>query len=397
MSISWASNVTYPVNLYGVIPHGTAFSLPISQTSGTDSYDWTVDIASGTDFVLLMSDAGPYQTGGSTGLLTVGSGNTNCMDSSSPASVTTSASSTSASATSSSTSAASASASVAGVGGSSSGGTSESGPSSSNHTGAIAGGAVGGVAFLVLLALLLFCCIRRRARTKGEKSDPAIKSYGVASGSEKRASRRPMDLLAGRGRVASDEEVGGGRGDGVTENYQPSPFRYPSPPSTPAGPGVVGALGGAATGAALGGAAMAGRSEKANQPSSPIVSAPFAAVAQRHSEDSQHSRHTQTNTNTYGSSTPPTQSATPPQQVPPPPSTQSEMAATDVATAGHGVRRGDSIRKTPSMQQLAVPSSPGLGGGIAENQGPGGRRLPDVPGRSDATRFVQHEDSGQVV
>jgi hypothetical protein len=403
MSIQWNSNVTYPVSLYGLIPSGSAFSLPISQTPGTDTYDFTVDIASGTQFLLFMSDNGPYQTGGSTSLLTVNSGNTNCMNSSSPSSATSSASarasstsaSTSSSINSSSSSSSSPSSSasnIAGVGGSSVGGATTGGgkSSSSSHTGAIVGGAVGGVAFLVLLALLLFCCVRRRARSKEGGADPAIKSYGVASGGEKagRGRRGPMDLLATRGRVASDEGEGPASGRAVGgEVYEPSPFRYPSPPQTPnANHGLglgAGTGAGAGVGAALAGAGLAGAmSEKTTTPG-----------RTRHSTNSDNAPSpllTSTANTTPPSGTGISNSSAPP-------TTYSGAGATD----GHASspRRGDSIRKAPSLQQMnvqSIPSSPGLGGGIRES-GEGGRPLPEVPTRGDVTRFVQHEDSGQVV
>ncbi|RXK35595.1 hypothetical protein M231_07125 [Tremella mesenterica] len=232
-TISWNNNITLPVKLYGLIPSGSAFSLPIPQ-GGSYTYDWTVDISSGTPFLLLMSDAGQYQTGGSTSLLTVQDGSTNCMNSSSPG-LSTSTSTSSSSISSSSTStgnSASSSSSITGIGGSSSGGKTSTSSDPDNkpksNTGAIVGGTVGGVAFIAFLFLLALCCLRRRAkRTSEEGADPAVKSYGVVG--EK---RRPMDLLSRRqGSGETDDgllgrnqgEVGGGV-------YEPSPFRYPSPP-----------------------------------------------------------------------------------------------------------------------------------------------------------------------
>ncbi|WVQ75464.1 hypothetical protein IAR50_005089 [Cryptococcus sp. DSM 104548] len=227
MSISWPSNTTDPTNLYGIVPHGSAWRIPIDE-SGT-SYDWTVDIASGTQFLLLMSDAGQYQTGGSTDLYTVQSGSTDCLDVDSPSSV--------AGGTTSTSSASASTASVSGVGGSSSGGGSggsgDLSGGSSSHTGAIVGGTLGGVACLVLLGLLAFFCLRRQARRKPDNEGLSAKPYSVTH--EKAKRRRTVDLGAdgGEGEAEREERDVGG------EVYQLSPFRYPSPPDAAAGPGAA--------------------------------------------------------------------------------------------------------------------------------------------------------------
>jgi hypothetical protein len=370
MSITWDANATRPINLYGLIPHGSAFSLPISQDANTETYNWNVDIASGSEFLLFMSDAGQYQTGGSTGLLTVGNGNTNCMTSSSPASITTSASSTSTSApastsaSSSTSSGASASASVAGVGGSSSGGNVTAGAKSSpSHTGAIVGGAIGGVAFLLLLALLLLCCIRRRSRSRSDgAADPAVKSYGLAANAEKpKRGRGALDLLGGRGRVASDELIGGSVVGGRSSemgghHYEPVPFRYPSPPPA---------------------------SSRGGHAATPI--APIALSEKVGSSPTTRNRPSMESNNTI----PPSQPTNTPPGGSTPPGSYPVEATTPL--------RHSSIRKTPSSQHLnqGVPSSPAMGEG--RGSGEGGRPLPSVPVPGEGTRFVQHEDSGEVV
>ncbi|ODO01571.1 hypothetical protein I350_06391 [Cryptococcus amylolentus CBS 6273] len=221
MSVTWPSNTTDPTHLYGIIPYGSAWEIPIDD-SGT-SQNWTVNIASGTQFLLLMSDAGQYQTGGSTDLYTVQSGSTDCLGDDSP---------TSASGGTTSTSSASGStASVSGVGGSSSGGSddSSSGGSSSSHTGAIVGGTVGGVAFVVLLGLSCFFFLRRQARQKADAEDISAKPYSVTH--EKAKRRRTVDLGSGDEQEAEERNVEG-------EVYQLSPFRYPSPPDNVT-PGAV--------------------------------------------------------------------------------------------------------------------------------------------------------------
>ncbi|KAK4686697.1 hypothetical protein P7C73_g3422, partial [Tremellales sp. Uapishka_1] len=352
-AITWENNVTLPVGAYGFIPSGSAFSIPIQQSTSDITYDWTVDIASGTQYLILMADDGTYKTGGSTSLMTVQSGSTSCMNSSSPhsgAATTSSSSSASASSTPSSSS-------VAGIGGSSSGGTSgttANDTSSKSNTGAIVGGTVGGVAFLVLLALLLLCCIRRRARTKDSEADPAIKSYGTAPG-EKR--RNPMDLLS-RGRHNSEGD-GLVEGDGLAarnnagENgrpfevngaeYEPSPFRYPSPPHTPGETALP------PSSFAVGAVAKANEGSMTARPSGD----------QRPSVES---------TRTGGT--------TNPSQLPP---------SSELATLGHH----NSIRK-PTSANLIIPATPPQGGADA-------RRLPETPTTESGARFVQHEDSGEVV
>ncbi len=297
MSISWDSKVQAPIGLYGLVPSGTAFEVSIPQGSPY-STSWTVDIAQGTQFLLLMADNGPHQTGGSTNLLTVGGGDSSCLSGSSPktgntasasstvaSSSSTAASSTSGSAASASSVAISASSSsgttsassltgtgsssaiasasagaVAGQGGSSSGGdntaTGQTGGSSSNNLGAIIGGAVGGVVALALLALLLFCCLRRRRSTRRDSTSlPVNRDYAVAPVPMAEKSRRGRGFnrmsMAGRAatgrRADTDDETGGMTTDDESvighpvdvrdPQYQASPFTGSQPPALSSGEG----------------------------------------------------------------------------------------------------------------------------------------------------------------
>ncbi|KAL1406015.1 hypothetical protein Q8F55_007698 [Vanrija albida] len=86
VAVAWnATSAVYPVKLYGIVPAGTAWSIPVSQDKNTPTINWAANIAAGTQFVLLMSDASRVGTGGSTPLLTVqSSSDTTCLDSGSP-------------------------------------------------------------------------------------------------------------------------------------------------------------------------------------------------------------------------------------------------------------------------------------------------------------------------
>lgn len=109
---------------------------------------------------------------------------------------------------------------------------------------------VGGVAFLALVAVLVYCCVRRKsAKSKGNTG--SVKSYSIAENGEKRR-RHPMDLLGGVNSRADSPAVPAAKlGDTRAErrnerlpvpseaeldgSYYPSPFQYPSPPDTPSG------------------------------------------------------------------------------------------------------------------------------------------------------------------
>lgn len=373
MTVTWPNNVTLPVSLYGMIPGGTAFELPVPQSLDQTSYDWTVDVAQGTDVLLLMSDGSSVQTGGSTPLLEVGQGSTGCMNDTSPR-VGGNGGTGSGTATS-----AGPSASVSGVGGTSGGGSGNGngsgqgntggdegggnggdGGGGSTNVGAIVGGTLGGVAFIVLLALLLICCLRRRVRDRRGSGDSSLlKNYGMSSSRGSEEKRGRFDILAtatggsrrdgdgGLGRSGSDAEtrVGG-------EEYQPSPFRYPSPP-----PGSE--------------AAAAAATNRANHPPTSFSASKDA--------DSRPSFESGTGSHqTLAGAT-------------------SQSGRTE-ATAGHGhgqVARGSSIRKS------GVPPSPGVN---APRRGvddvPDRAALASAPtavGGDDSARFVQHQDEGPVV
>lgn len=141
MRISWEERAVYPVGLYGVIPGGSAWEIPVEPEKNVLSHNWTVDIADGTRFILLMGDAGQYGTGGSTNPLTVQySSDRSCLNDASPKS----------------TSAAPAP-------------TASHKPSARPPAGAIAGGVIGGVAGLAIVLVALFCFRRRRDRAAKEE------------------------------------------------------------------------------------------------------------------------------------------------------------------------------------------------------------------------------------
>lgn len=356
MTFTWPNNVTLPVSLYGLIPGGTAFQVPIPQSSSETSYGWNANIAQGTDVILLMADGSSAQTGGSTSLLEVGQGSTECMNDTSP--------SAGAGGTGSGTATGSGpSASVSGVGGTSGGGSGQGnngggngGGGSSTPTGAIVGGTLGGVAFIVLLAILLFFFLKRRSRERRESNDSSLlKNYGMSGHNAGTEKRSRFDILAGGasrrdgglGRAGSDSEA---RATG--EEYQPSPFRYPSPP-----PGSVG-----------------GRNPV--PPSSFAAVPPMAASKEAESRPSFESG----NTTTQDGSTPFSTSIGA--------ATGSQAGRTDDATVGHG--HGTGVQRGASTRKTGVPPSPTV------NTGGPRRGVDEVPS-DDGARIVQHQDEGPVV
>jgi hypothetical protein len=357
MTITWPNNVTLPVSLYGLIPGGTAFQLPASQSLSQTTYDWTVNVAQGTDVILLMSDNSQFQTGGSTPLLEVGQGNTGCMNDTSPSAGGTGTGSGTATS-------AGPSASISGVGGTSGGGGSGQGNNggdggggggNSTPTGAIVGGTLGGVAFIVLLALLLFFGLKRRARDRRSSNDSTlIKNYGMSGASTEKKNR--FDILAGGGarRDAGAGGLGRSGSDAETrvggEEYQPSPFRYPSPPPGSEGGALVPPIIGAKE-------AESRRSHESGNTNG----------TGRQSVPGHHSSPSATGTATgIGSG--------------------SQAGRTDDATVGHGVQRGASTRKT------GVPPSP-----TVNTPRRGVEELADAPAVEEETRFVQHKDEGPIV
>ena len=396
MVVSWNDNVTYPLNLYGLVPSGTAFNIPVPQQKGSSGIGWPVDISSGTQFLLFMSDTGEHQTGGSTSLLTVGSGNTNCMNSTSPRAFGSGGGSGNTG---------SSGGNIDGIGGSSSGGTDDngSGGGSNPHTGAIVGGVLGGVAFLVLLAILLWFCVRRNSKNKNAS---AIRSYGFSKEKPARESRGPLDLLVPARHNSDESQTTAGLGEGRA--YTPMPFRYPSPEardspnSTPLGGSTTHNFAGAS-------AALAGMNEKhlAGQ-HSPILPMhhdaalphPAYASSGRPSSEDRSGETGATNPSTGTGLTPSTdprntnRSSLPPGAATPSAwqgheSGQTSEMGSENATVGLVARNG-STRKAPVGHSPHIPQA-SLEHGVHDSPG-GTRPLPEVP-----TQFVQHEDSGRIV
>ena len=290
------------------------------------------------------------------------------------------------------------------MGGASSGGstTSKSSTSSSN-TGAIAGGTVGGVAFLVLLSLLLFCCIRRTARSRrGSETDPAIKSYGIESSTEK-TRKRPMDILRTNARqstddpeLGSDESPAGGRPTSTNEqNYEPSPFRYPSPPppGAPNGASTPGAN--ANIGATLASAGMfAAASEKATQGSHATPQRPIGQALTNSARQSLESLNNSVNTGGTNQTNPTFQTSS--GAAPRTSMTGDNTSRSEQPTLGHSPARQSSIRKAPLQPPPPVQASPTTQLAPAVGVGENGRPLPESP-RQRETTFVQHQDAGEVV
>ena len=99
-------NTTYPPTLFGVIPLGNSFSIPITYAEdspfadslpasslsqnpttwtshGTTALNWTIDMAKGTRFILVagIGSNSQWASGGSSELMTVGQGSTGCIGS----------------------------------------------------------------------------------------------------------------------------------------------------------------------------------------------------------------------------------------------------------------------------------------------------------------------------
>ncbi|KAI9636639.1 uncharacterized protein MKK02DRAFT_45344 [Dioszegia hungarica] len=368
--ITWNDNVTYPVNLFGLIPSGTAWSIPIPQTRGQNSVTWQANIRQGTQFLLLMSNAGQYQTGGSTDLYTVGAGDGGCITDSSPRSYA-----------DGSTPPTAGDSNVTGVGGGSAGGTSNGntngggggGGGGQTKTGAVVGGAVGGVAFLVLLAILLFFCLRRRNKERRESDGSAIKNYGVT-----KEKRRPVDLLARRtgstgleNGVSREDSIGNRTVDVRGEAYRPSPFRYPSPPELP----TTATL--AAGGTGLGNrvpptsfpAGFGGAGEKtASSPRTTTGTLPSAPTStDRQSTDSQ-----RTSAPSNG------------------------MTASSAAAASGGI-----VGRSASTAKHRVTPSSGSNNATSTASGPTSTGTPDsgteTPEHAGDATFVTHRDAGPVI
>ncbi|KLT40970.1 hypothetical protein CC85DRAFT_131021 [Cutaneotrichosporon oleaginosum] len=175
MRVAWnTENITYPLGLHGFVPGGSTWDIAVPQNPNQVSTNWTVNIDSGTRFILLMTDAGRYGTGGSSPPITVQfSGNDTCMGPDSPRSTI------NPSPTASSSPSSSPSQSGAGSGGG--GGT---------NVGAIAGGVVGGIVALAIIAAAIWLFCRRRKRSRSDN--------GAMVSSSRRRSEETRNRLLGR-------------------------------------------------------------------------------------------------------------------------------------------------------------------------------------------------------
>jgi hypothetical protein len=263
---------------------------------------------------------------------------------------------------------------VSGVGGTSGGGSGggsgqgngggDGGGGSKPPVGAIVGGTLGGVAFIVLLAILLFFCLKRRSKERRESNDSSlIKNYGIknGAGTEK---RNRLDILAGGG--ASRRDGGLGRAGSDSEaratgaEYQPVPFRYPSPP-----PG----------------------SEGGRNPAPPTSFPVMAASKEHESRQSFESGNTNTTTqNGNGNGSTPLNTSIAAGTT----AAGSQAGRTDDATVGHG--NGNGVQRGASTRKTGITSSP-----AAPANASGPRRGVDEMPSDDGARIVQHLDEGPVV
>ncbi|KAH9003382.1 hypothetical protein EDB86DRAFT_2354143 [Lactarius hatsudake] len=165
---SWRQNlVNGTVNFYGVIPGGNSFKIPqgplSTDTNGT-GFNWIVDISSATSIIIIGGDDRGVGSGGAATYTVDYSGNSSCLNSTSPSST---AGTPAGGSYPTSTSDLSNGSSTAGspAGGSYPTSTSDlSNGSSGGHsnTGLIAGGIAGGLVVIVAIALIAFFYPRRR-------------------------------------------------------------------------------------------------------------------------------------------------------------------------------------------------------------------------------------------
>ncbi|KIY69588.1 hypothetical protein CYLTODRAFT_409501 [Cylindrobasidium torrendii FP15055 ss-10] len=179
----------------GVIPGGDSFAIPagtVTDESGLGTgFDWTVNVRTGSTFLLVGGDDRGNGTAGST-LYTISGGTQNddsCINSDSPSST---AGSPAGGAYATSTSG----------GGSGSGSSDDN--SGGTNVGAIVGGVVGGVVGALALGLLVLFFHRRK---RGNKH----------------AGEKPVDLLVG-----DEGDEGPGRSE-LPQYYEPEPFIVPDP------------------------------------------------------------------------------------------------------------------------------------------------------------------------
>ncbi|GFZ48211.1 hypothetical protein JCM24511_05959 [Saitozyma sp. JCM 24511] len=206
-----SGNTTAPPTLFGIIPLGNSFSIPITYgnnskiasklpasslsdtpttwaSQGVSHLNWTIDLAKGTRFILVAGIGSEQQwaSGGSSTMLTVGQGSTGCVGSEQtggdPApSITGSSTST---------------ATVV--------------PDDGSGTQPVPGGISGSAKTAIACALsvvvtlvvvgvgFFFCRVRRRRRAAALAAPFPINSGKGASGNEMSPSDTPLDLIASR-------------------------------------------------------------------------------------------------------------------------------------------------------------------------------------------------------
>ena len=85
MGLSWGTQAQDPVDILVVIPGGQSTSVG-NITDGSTSINWQADIRSGTNIVFVAGDRDGLGSGGSTDVMSVGSGDSGCINGQSPSS-----------------------------------------------------------------------------------------------------------------------------------------------------------------------------------------------------------------------------------------------------------------------------------------------------------------------
>ncbi|EJD43848.1 hypothetical protein AURDEDRAFT_185413 [Auricularia subglabra TFB-10046 SS5] len=211
--ISWDASANGPVSIWGAIPGGDTFDMG-APSSGT-GFDWTPDVRSGTQMLIVAGDSQGRGTGGSSDLFAIGGGSGGCLRDNSPS--TTSGAAAGQVAAASQTGDSSAPSSTSGSGSGSNDGSSggnedgdkdnDEGTSSGSHSdpnsasqqtdGAggsskhhvpVAGIVVGALGGVLLVLLALFFLLRSRTRSAAPAASDS--SFG--------SMRSRGDLLASR-------------------------------------------------------------------------------------------------------------------------------------------------------------------------------------------------------
>ncbi|WVQ75517.1 hypothetical protein IAR50_005142 [Cryptococcus sp. DSM 104548] len=193
VEVYWDDSAVSPVSIIGAIPGGQVFQL-VSSDEKTTSMVWSTNVKSGTDVIFAAFDYGTHLQGGSSALLTIqGSGDSSCLDDSSP-------SSTPAASSATQTGSSGSSASKTNVGGvkTVTAVTTQTASAASGAAGLSTGAIVGIVMSAVVvvgaiqIVLLWFCCRRQiraliyhRKEMRGAEIKP---SGGVDLGLASRAS-----------------------------------------------------------------------------------------------------------------------------------------------------------------------------------------------------------------